>query len=153
MILCFFVISIFVVKERVVNSNCISMLSFGICSSFFGVFIRAFLERVCQSSNFYNASHFFLQLWIYQSINLSINLSAYLSMYQSINLSINQSTSNLPANLSIRSYLSKFSKGSFISWNSIIYQNRLSWNSDSNKGFIRTLLGCVYMCCHQKLLS
>ena len=89
MILCFFVISIFVVKERVVNSTCISMLSFGICSSFFGVFIRAFLERVRQSSNFCNASPFLF--CSFESINLSTYLSIYQPIYQCINLSIYQS--------------------------------------------------------------
>ena len=93
--------SIFVVvKERVVNSKLIFMLFLHICLSFFGVFIRAILERVCQSCNIYNASP------ILESINLC--------------------TSNLPTNLSIQSYLSKFSKNSFFSRNSTIYQNRLS---------------------------
>ena len=83
MILCFFVILIFVVvKERVVNSKCISILFSGICSSFFGVFIRPILERNCQSSNFYNASPF-----LFCSFE-SINLSTYLSVYQSVNQSI-----------------------------------------------------------------
>ena len=84
-------ISIFaVVKGRVENSKCIFMLFFGICPSFFGVFIRAILERVCQSCNIYNASPFWLCSFesINQSINQSINLSIYLSICLSTNLSI-----------------------------------------------------------------
>ena len=108
---------------------------FGICLPFFGVFIRAILEQVCQSCDFYNASPFLF--------------CSFKSIYQSIHLP----TSNLPTNLSIRSYLFKFSKGSFISRNNTIYQNHLSRNSDSNKGITGTLLGCVDMYCHQKLLS
>ena len=143
MILRFFVISIFaVVKERTVNCNCIFMLFFGICFSFFGVLIRAILVQVCQSCNFNNASPFLF--CSFESINLLI--------YQSIK-PIYLPTGNPPTNFSIRSYLSKFSKGSFISQNSTIRQNRLLLNSDSNKGFIRALLGCVDMYCHQKLLS
>ena len=83
-------------KERVVNSKCIFMLFFGICSSFFGLFIRAILERVCQSCNIYNASPFLS--CSFESIYLSIYLSVYLS------------TSNLPVNLSIRSYGPSFPK-------------------------------------------
>ena len=79
-------------KERVVNSKCIFMLFFGICSSFFGLFIRAILERVCQSCNIYNASPF-----------LSCS-------FESIYLSIYLPTSNLPTNLSIRSYGPSFPK-------------------------------------------
>ena len=135
-VILFFFISIFVVvKERVVYSKGIFMLFFGICLPFFGVFIRAILEQVCQSCDFYNASPFLF--------------CSFKSIYQSIHLP----TSNLPTNLSIRSYLFKFSKGSFISRNNTIYQNHLSWNSDSNKGITGTLLGCVDMYCHQKLLS
>ena len=111
------------VKERVVNSKC-KLLYFGICLSLFGVFIRPILERAYQSCNIYNASLFLF--CSFESINLFIFLSIYLSIYLS--------TSNLPANLSIQSYLSKFSKSGFISRNSTIYQNRLSSNSDSNKG-------------------
>ena len=105
----FFVISIFVVvKECVVNSKCIFILFLVFVCHFFSVFIRAILERVCQSFNIYNASP--LLFCSFESIYLSINLP----------------TGNLPTNLSIRSYLSKFSKSSFISRNSTIYQNRLS---------------------------
>ena len=74
-ILCFFVTLIFVVvKERVVNSQCIFMLFFGICSSFFGVLIRAILERVCQSCNIYNAPPFLF--CSFESICLSTYLPA-----------------------------------------------------------------------------
>ena len=41
----------------------------------------------------------------------------------------------------------------FINRNSTIYQNSLSWKSDSNKDFIRTLLGCADMYCHQKIVE
>ena len=93
MIFCFFVISIFVVvKECVVNSNFIFMLFFGICSSFFGVFIRAILVRVCQSCNIYNASPFLF------------------CSFQSINLSIYLPTSNRSTNRSIRSFGPSFLK-------------------------------------------
>ena len=135
----FFVISIFVVvKERVVNSKCIFM--------FFLVFVRHFAVYLSElfGSEFVRAaificfSLFILELWIY--LSLYIYLSIYLP------------TSNLPTNLSVRSYLSKFIKSSLISRNSTIYQNRLSWNSDSKIGFMQTLLGCVDMYCHQKLL-
>ena len=111
---------------------------FGICSSFCGVFIRAFWERVCQSCNIYMLFSFYFGA-------LSLSISLYISIYLP--------TSNLPTNLSVRSYLSKFIKSSLISRNSTIYQSRLSWNSDSKKSFIRTLLGCVNIYCHQKLLS
>ena len=51
----FFVISIFVVvKDYVVNSKCI-LCYFWYLLIFFGVFIRAILEQVCQSFNIYNA--------------------------------------------------------------------------------------------------
>ena len=135
-IFCFFALQMFVMaKERVVNSKCIFMLFFGICSSFFGLFIRAILERVCQSCNIYNASPFLS--CSFESIYLSIYLFIYLSTYQ-------QSTYQ-----SVYTKLwPKFSKSSFISRKSIIYQNRLSWNSDSNKFFIRTFLDCVDMYCH-----
>ena len=77
MILYFFVISIFVVvKERVVNNKCVFMLFFGICLSFFGVFIRAILGRVCQSCNIFNAPPFFCFAASNQSIYVSINLPA-----------------------------------------------------------------------------
>ena len=99
-----------------------------------GVFMIAILEWVCQSCNFNNASPFLL--CSFESIDLSINQSIY-----------------LPTNLSTLSYLTKFSKSIFISQNSVIYQNRLSWNSDSNKGFMRTFLGSVEIYCHQTLLS
>ena len=100
----------------------------------FGVFMTAILEWVCQSCNFNNASPFLL--CSFESIDLSINQSIY-----------------LPTNLSTLSYLTKFSKSIFISQNSVIYQNRLSRNSDSNKGFMRTFLGPVDIYCHQTLLS
>ena len=85
------------VKERIVNSKCILTLFSGICSSFFGIFIRAILERVCQSCNIYNASP--LLFCSFESINLSIYLSIYLSTYQ-------ESTYQL----SIRSYGPSFLK-------------------------------------------
>ena len=76
----FFVISIFVVvKKRVVNSKHIFVI-FGICSSFFYVFIRAILEQVCQSCNVYNVSPFLF------------------CSFEFIYLSINLPTSNLPTN-------------------------------------------------------
>ena len=97
-----FVISIFVVvKENVVNSKYIFVLFL----VFFFCHFLSFLERVCQSCNIY----MFLPFCFAVS-----NLSIYLP------------TSNLPTNLSIRSYLSKFFKSSFTSRNSTIYQNRLS---------------------------
>ena len=78
----FFILSIFVVvKERVVNSEFIFMLFFGICSSFFGVFIGAISEQVGQSCNIYNASPFLF--CSFESINLSISLSIYQSIYLS----------------------------------------------------------------------
>ena len=125
-----FVISIFVVvKERVVNSKCIFMLFLLFLCHFFGVFIRAILERVCQSCNVYNVLPFcFAALNLYLSV-----ICRPICLYEVI----------CPC----------FLKAGFISPNSTIYQNRLSRNSDSNKGFIRTLLGCVDMYCHQKLLS
>ena len=74
------------------NSKCIFMLFFGIRLSYFGVFIRAILERVCQSCNIYNASPFLL------------------CSFESIYLSIYLPTNNLPTNLSIRSYGPSFLK-------------------------------------------
>ena len=108
-----FVISIFVVvEERVVNSKCIFML--------FLVFVRQFLVYLSELfwSKFARASIFIMLLPFYFS---ALNLSIYLSIFLSIYLP----TSNLPTNLSIRSYLSKFSKSSFISRNSTIYQKSL----------------------------
>ena len=138
MIFCFFVRSIFaVVKERVVNIKCIFM-------GVFFVFVRHFLVYLSELfwSEFVRAAIFIILLsFCSVALNQSINLSIYLP------------TSNLPTNLPIRSYLYKFSKSSFICRNSTIYENHLSQNPDSNKGFIRTLLGCVDMYCHQKLLK
>ena len=130
-----------VVKERVVIAKCIFMLFFGICLSFFGVFIRAILlfwSELFRASIFIMLLPFCFAALINQSINKSIN--------QEINQSFYLPTSNVPTNLSIRYYLSSFTKSSFISRNSIIYQRLLSSNSDSNKGFIQTLLGfCRYV--------
>ena len=106
----FFVISIFVVvKERVVNSMCIFML--------FLVFVGHFLVYLSELfwSKFVRAAIFIMLFpFCFAAFNLSICLS------------INLPTSNLSTNLSIRSYLSKFSKSSFIRRNSTTYQNRLS---------------------------
>ena len=53
------------------------MLFLVICSSFFGVFIRAILERVCQSCNIYMLLRF-----CFAALNLSFYLPAiYLPIY------------------------------------------------------------------------
>ena len=114
------------------------LVIFGICPSFFGAFIRAILERVYQSCNIYNASPF-----LFCSFE-----STYLH------------TSNLPTNLFIRGYLSKFSKSSFINRNSTIYQPKQYHLSNLFIVKFRfkqrpsaNLLASVEMYCHQKLLS
>ena len=127
----FFVVSIFVVaKECVVNSKCIFML--------FVVFVCHFLVYLSELywSEFVRAAIFIVLLpFCFAASDLSIYLPA---IY-------------LP--ICLWSYLPKFSKSSFISGSSTIYHNRLLWDSDSNKGFIWTLVGYVDINCDKKLLS
>ena len=136
------------VKERVVNIKCIFMSFFGIFLSFFGDLSEIFWSKFVRA-----AISIIILPFCFATLNLSIYQSVYLSIYQAINQSIYVPTSNLPTNLFIWSYLSKFFKEIFISWNSTVHQNRLSWKSNSSKDFIRSLLGFVDMYCHQKLLS
>ena len=122
------------VKEHVVNSKCILMLLFGICLSFFGVFIRAILEPVCQSFNFYNASPFSFCSVESKSVYLSTyQQSAYQFGWMKLSVQVFWKQFYRPKQYHLsKPFIVKFS---------------------SNKGFIRTFLECVGVYCHQKLLS
>ena len=101
---------------------------------FFGVFIRAILEQVCESCNIYMILPF-----CFAALNLS-TYSIYLpAIYLAICLYEVICPSFLKAALSVEA--APFIKTVYLEI------------QIHKKGFVQTLLGCVDMYCHQKLLS